>query len=488
MRYIGIAEGKHDAALAIVTANGDIEYASHAERFEKQKIYPHLTDNLISMVEDSDQIFFYADQMQYLRSNKKEWRMWIDRREGAPPPVGWRAMRRWMREQDIMHHECHAAAAYYTRPWASSDDTVIVTIDGAGESQSCTISDSNFNILYEETIPISIGMMYAAVTLELGLTPLHDEYIVMGMASFGEPVDVAALDEIEQASLNYWQNGGTRQGYREYTTYPLVRNMIKKYGPNNTAASLQTWTENRIIEIMKRARKIGKKLVYSGGVAQNIMANTLIHSMFDEVWIDVNPTDGGAALGAAARGYCLENKKDRINYVDPYLGTMGSVRDFSPKIVAQHLVKWHMCGVIHGRSEYTPRALGNRSLLANPLIDIKDTVNKVKNRQKFRPFAPAILEEFVDEYFEGPTSRYMQYTAKALHDYRSVTHVDGTARVQTVPSESKSILRPILEEFYSMTGIPMLLNTSLNVRGKPMADDHEDGLIFREQTGVKVFG
>ena len=82
----------------------------------------------------------------------------------------------------------------------------------------------------------------------------------------------------------------------------------------------------------------------------------------------------------------------------------------------------------------------------------------------------------------------MQYTAKALHDYRSVTHVDGTARVQTVPSESKSILRPILEEFYSMTGIPMLLNTSLNVRGKPMADDHEDGLIFREQTGVKVFG
>ena len=147
----------------------------------------------------------------------------------------------------------------------------------------------------------------------------------------------------------------------------------------------------------------------------------------------------------------------------------------------------NIAGVLNGKAEFGPRALGNRSLLANPLIDIKDTVNKVKNRQKFRPFAPAILEEFVDEYFEGPTNRYMQYTAKALHDYKSVTHVDGTARVQTVHSESKSILRPILEEFYSMTGIPMLLNTSLNVRGLPMANDHEDGISFSYQTGIKVF-
>ena len=114
-------------------------------------------------------------------------------------------------------------------------------------------------------------------------------------------------------------------------------------------------------------------------------------------------------------------------------------------------------------------------------------MNKVKRRQKFRPFAPAILEEFADEFFEGPMNEYMQYVAKAKHDYKSVTHVDGTARVQIVKKDCKSVIRPILEEFYELSGVPMLLNTSLNVRGMPMCNHKYDGILFENKYNVKVF-
>jgi carbamoyltransferase len=126
-------------------------------------------------------------------------------------------------------------------------------------------------------------------------------------------------------------------------------------------------------------------------------------------------------------------------------------------------------------------------LLGDVRYDIKDTVNAIKRRQKFRPFAPAILEEFVDEYFEGYTNEYMQFVAKAKHDYASVTHCDGTARVQVVKANSKSALRPILEQYYEVTKVPMLLNTSLNIKGQPMVNNWEQALEFEKKYGVKVF-
>ena len=119
--------------------------------------------------------------------------------------------------------------------------------------------------------------------------------------------------------------------------------------------------------------------------------------------------------------------------------------------------------------------------------DVKDTVNTIKRRQKYRPFAPAILEEFADQYFEGPMNEYMQYQAKAKHDYKSVTHVDGTGRVQIVKKDCQSIFRQVIEEYYERTGVPMLLNTSLNIRGQPMVNDHSDVLNFETLYRVKVF-
>jgi carbamoyltransferase len=119
--------------------------------------------------------------------------------------------------------------------------------------------------------------------------------------------------------------------------------------------------------------------------------------------------------------------------------------------------------------------------------DVKDTVNDIKRRQKYRPFAPAILEEYADEYFSGPMNEYMQYTSIAKHDYDSVTHVDGTARVQIVKKDCQSVFRKVIEEYYERTGVPMLLNTSLNIRGRPMVNDEHDAHLWEQKYGVKVF-
>jgi carbamoyltransferase len=184
--------------------------------------------------------------------------------------------------------------------------------------------------------------------------------------------------------------------------------------------------------------------------------------------------------------YGKETGLDRIYWKESYLG-YDIKREINPREVVDHLLTHTYCGIANGRAEFGPRALGNRSLIADVRYDIKHTVNEIKRRQQYRPFAPAILEEFADQYFEGPMNEYMQYTAKALHDYKSVTHVDGSARVQVVKKNCKSIIRPILEEYYERTGVPMLLNTSLNIRGMPMVNDEKDAAAWEKEYKVKVF-
>jgi len=194
-----------------------------------------------------------------------------------------------------------------------------------------------------------------------------------------------------------------------------------------------------------------------------------------------SPGDAGNSLGAAA----LVGKK-KLKWKHPYLG-YDIRKKVNVKEVVEHLINHSYCGIANGRAEFGPRALGNRSFIADPRRDIKDTVNQIKRRQKFRPFAPAILEEYANEYFEGPMNRYMQFVAKAKHDHSSVTHVDGTARVQIVEKNNVSILRPILEEWYEKTGCPMLLNTSLNIKGQPIVNDWDDAKKFMEKYNVAVF-
>ena len=162
-------------------------------------------------------------------------------------------------------------------------------------------------------------------------------------------------------------------------------------------------------------------------------------------------------------------------------------RPLSPTYVVDELMKNKVVGVANGKAEFGPRALGNRSLLGDVRYDIRNHVNRIKQRQKFRPFAPAILSEFYDEYFDGWANAYMSFVSWAKHDYKSVTHVDGSARVQLVYPSDDCRLRMILEEYYERTGIPMLLNTSLNIKGMPMVDTWDHAVEFEKKYGVKVF-
>ena len=280
----------------------------------------------------------------------------------------------------------------------------------------------------------------------------------MGMAAFGEP-----MYDLEPCLLENNHRG--------------IKDIWKDAKNEDLAASVQLLYERKLFELVEKCPK--ENLIIMGGCALNCVANSKIKDK--NIWIMPSPGDAGSALGAAA----LVHKK-KLNWKHPYLGYNINI-SVNPKEVVDELLKNKVCGVAHGRAEFGPRALGNRSLLGDPRYDIKDTVNTIKQRQKFRPFAPAILEEYADEYFEGPMNEYMQFVATAKHDYSSVTHVDGTARVQIVKKDCSSVIRKILEEWYDKTGCPMLLNTSLNIKGKPIVNTWEDAEEFSKKYNVQVF-
>jgi carbamoyltransferase len=223
-----------------------------------------------------------------------------------------------------------------------------------------------------------------------------------------------------------------------------------------------------------------------GGVALNCSANQRIGNYFDNIWIMPCPGDAGSSLGAAALAH-----GGRINWTNSYLGH-NIPGDYPVNAILDELVTRKIVGVASGRAEFGPRALGNRSLLADPRgPEIKDQVNEIKRRQKFRPFAPVILEEYVDQYFDMPRgfghSRYMQAVAGCKYPelFPAIVHHDGTSRVQTVPADDSGI-RKLLEKWLVLTGCPLLLNTSLNIRGESMVNDRADADRFEREYGVRV--
>jgi carbamoyltransferase len=254
------------------------------------------------------------------------------------------------------------------------------------------------------------------------------------------------------------------------------------------ASSSQHLVEHMIARIMSKARIIGnsKNLVYGGGVALNCLANRLLGNFYEHIWIMPNPGDAGNSLGAACLGH-----GSKINWTDAYLG-YNITGKYPVNGLLDVLLTDSIVGVASGRAEFGPRALGNRSLLADPRgNEIKDKVNEIKRRQQFRPFAPVILEEYVHQYFTMPkhwdNSRYMQVigTCRNPELFPAIVHYDGTSRIQTVPKDDSGI-RELLEKWYVLTGCPMLLNTSLNIRGKPMVNDRDDADNFEKLYGVKV--
>jgi carbamoyltransferase len=325
-------------------------------------------------------------------------------------------------------------------------------------------------------------LFYSAITQRVGLHPLDEEYITMGMAAYGrdsyhhvmEAVLIRDPDEIE-----FGQNLHTG----------VDNEFMGSLSNEDIAASAQTLLERLIGNVMQRARDFGwsTNLVYQGGVALNCLANRRLGNYFENIWIMPCPGDAGSSLGAAALAY-----GKRLHWRDAYLGH-NIPGAYPVDGIVRGLLHDGIAGVANGRAEFGPRALGNRSLLADSRVaKIKDQVNAIKRRQKFRPFAPVILAEMADDYFDMRTGwhthSYMQSVAHCRNPdvYPAICHVDGTSRVQTVAADGSGI-RQLLEAWYAQTGCPMLLNTSLNIRGEPMVNDRADADRFEMLYGVTVY-
>jgi carbamoyltransferase len=386
----------------------------------------------------------------------------------------------------VDHHLSHAAAGFQT---STFDRATVVVIDAIGEFETTSIYGAEYRNgravykkLWQQHYPHSIGLFYTAATARVGLKPLDEEYILMGMAAYGERgfSDLLRMDVIDNEwEIKFKQN--------------MHMGMACKYLNDSTsdidvAAAAQDLAEDLILNVVLRAKKFkwSTNLVYMGGCALNCAANARIGNYFDNIWIMPNPGDAGSSLGAAALAH-----GGRINWNNAYLGhdIPGA---YPVNNILDQLLTEQIVGVASGRAEFGPRALGNRSLLADPRgPNIKNQVNGIKRRQQFRPFAPVILEELADTYFDMPrgfsNSRYMQSVARCRVPelFPAIVHHDGTSRVQTVPRDGSGI-RELLEKWYVMTGCPMLLNTSLNIRGEPMVNDRADADRFENMYGVKV--
>jgi carbamoyltransferase len=294
----------------------------------------------------------------------------------------------------------------------------------------------------------------------------------MGMSAYGQPRYADTMRILSQENLHIGVDS----------------NFLLGAESADIAASAQVVAEEMIYNVMNRARMFGwsTNLVYQGGVALNCLANRNLGNYFENIWIMPSPGDSGSSLGAAALAH-----GGPIKWDNAYLGHEIS-GDYPVDALIRSLVRDRITGVASGRAEFGPRALGNRSLLADPRgPDIKDLVNAIKRRQEFRPFAPVIMAEHCDAFFDMPrgwyTSDYMQSVGRCRRPdvYPAIVHVDGTSRVQTV-ADNGSGIRRLLEAWMALTGCPMLLNTSLNIRGEPMVNDRKDADRFEDLYGVRV--
>jgi len=480
----GISANSHDAALAVFSDDG-LEFASHAERFSGVKNDLHLNTELINYAlkwgEPNEIIWYERPLVKTLRQF----------RAGQGIRLGENNITKYLRSYGLSapirytsHHHSHAAAGYYTSPFT---EATIICIDSIGEFETLTVwqgRGDKLRRLYSQGYPHSVGLWYSAMTQRVGLKPNEDEYILMGMAAYGDPnrlfgdilndfIDYAAAGEIR-----FKQNlhRGCLNWRKDLTT---EQDMF------DIAAATQKVYEYILAEILKYWSKlqISRNLVLMGGCALNCSANSIAYKYFDNVHIMANPGDAGSAVGCV-----LAHRKEHMPMPHMYTG-YNIEGEYPVEEALQELLTTGICGVANGRAEFGPRAFGHRSLLADPRgADIKDRVNEIKRRQKFRPFAPAVLEEHASAYFDGPVGPFMQYTATCTDPgLPAIIHGDGTSRVQTVSATQSVGFRKLLERWYEETGCPILLNTSLNIKGKPIVNNLTDAQEFAKLYNVKVF-
>lgn len=485
MIILGVNESSHDASISLIK-DGEILFAGHAERYSKIKNDWYTNDELIN---DALQYGMPDKIAYYEKPLLKNMRLLLKGGLTGHSPHYKSSVLKGIPVKSFGHHYSHAAAGYYTSKFK---DAVIVVLDSIGEWNTSSIwvgEGSNIKLKHKDNYPFSFGLFYSAFTQLLGLKPNEEEYIMMGMAGYGNPDRY--FEQVNSYFPSYRkQKYNFHQGITDFD-WGYVPCFAGTEGTGYTkgwfdqrkfdlAAAVQKVYELRLMEYMRYAKLITKKknLVFMGGCALNCSANTKLWSLFDDIWIMPNPGDAGSSLGAAAALY-----GGHLNWSGPYLGT--NIEGAWPRNeILKQLKENKIAVVASGRAEYGPRALGNRSIFADPRDpDIKDKVNLIKQREMFRPFAPVILEDFADEWFEMPTKStpYMQYAIKCRYPEKvpSVVHVDGTSRVQTVNQNDHPELHMLLRQWYWDTGVPMLLNTSLNIKGQPLLNDSRDILDWQ---------
>ena len=401
----------------------------------------------------------------------------------------------------VPHHVAHAASAYLAAPYA---DSAVMTLDGRGERTSYLagrVRGGDLEVLQQQPLPHSLGLMYEEVTEHLGFRRSSDEYKVMALASYGSP---RWLEEF-RSLVRTTGDGGFVVEPIEWGSY-----VKRGAGAGDTvdadSADLASTVQVRLQEVLLELaawlhEQTGDTaLCLAGGVALNCVANSVLwrDSPFTDVWVQPASGDSGTALGGAM--YLAHQLGDGVQP----MGSAGLGRSWTDdeleawlqraqvpysrsddiaEEVAQVLADDGVVAWFQGRAEYGPRALGHRSLLAHPGFEKNlERMNDVKGREQFRPVAPMVLLDRAHEIFSGGPipSPYMLFTHDVAPEWRTripvVTHVDGSARIQTIEPETSPLVHRMISRFAEKTGIPVVVNTSLNTAGRPIVDDPRDAL------------
>jgi len=437
-----------------------------------------------------------------------------------PPPV-----------EFIEHHLCHASNSFHVSPFS---EAAILTIDGRGESVSTMLAVGKKNKIQkiiEIKVPHSLGHLYAAITDYLGFKAFFDEWKVMGMSAYGQPNNCEAFDDV----VYLLDNGEYRLNLKYFNFHKygqgnwLSHFFLNTFGPKrkkednyeqrhfDIALALQKTVEKTGVHLANGLYRQTRlpNLCMSGGVVLNCLMNKKIieNSPFTQYFIQPIANDAGTSLGSALYYYHSILDKERgwlfnsiylgpefdNNEIEGILRSNNVVYKKSNHIarkIAGYIAEGKIVGWFQGRMEAGPRALGNRSIIVNPMdSSMKDRLNqRVKKREFFRPFAPSVLEEKVDDYFimpKGQLSPYMILVGDVKEDKKSiipaVTHFDGTARVHTVNKEVNPRFWELISEFEKITGVPVLLNTSFN-ENEPIVCTPEEAIKCFLRTEFDVLG
>lgn len=562
MYILGLSFDYHDASAALIK-DGVVVAAAQEERFSRVKNDSSFPELAISFcleeagitIKDVDHAVFYEKTFlrfdrilqasllrfptskDYIASTLNSWiangKLYTKQRISKTTGISRSKI------HSVKHHESHAATAFFCSPF---EEATIITIDGVGEYETCTISYGQKNSiknLASMSLPHSLGLFYSAFTAFLGFKVNEDEYKVMGMAGYGKPV---YYDKI--MGLFELRNDGTFSLSQKYFDFlcpvsiPYTDALVEAFGqprepespfiitgPDDDpaiiknryyadlAASVQKCAEEVILHMVTKAvEKTGvRDVCMAGGVALNSLANGRIkRELGCRLYVHPAAGDAGSAIGAALmHHHSIEKNAKRIPMVNPYLGKAYQDSEILEAIEQGFVKKYRLfqdneslvdevakllrggaiIGWLQGRFEWGPRALGCRSILADPTNpNMQQIVNeKIKFREPFRPFAPAAIEERAADYFdigninfETDPEYFMLAIANVHEDKRdsipAVTHVDGTARVQLVNRKTNEIFYDLIRKFGEYSGVPVLLNTSFNLRGEPIVTTPQNAL------------